>query len=66
MPTKKRRPTAYQYEPLVTPSTWHGDELRFALRLTQIIDDLYQKYGAVRAENVALRERLKELEDANA
>lgn len=44
----KRRPTTYQYEPLVTPSKWQGDELRFSVRLTQILDDLYQKFSSLR------------------
>lgn len=49
----KRRATTYQYEPLITPSAWHGDERQFSIRLTQIVDDLYQKYSA-------LRQKLKE------
>lgn len=44
----KRRLTTYQYEPLVTPSKWQGDELRFSVRLTQILDDLYQKFSSLR------------------
>ena len=47
MATKKAK-QPYQYEPLVTPSSWRGDEQRFSIRLTQIIDDLYQKYSALR------------------
>jgi hypothetical protein len=35
----------FQYEPLVTPKNWRDDEKRFAIRLTQIIDDLYAKVG---------------------
>lgn len=46
MAKKARQP--YQYEPLVTPSTWKGDEQRFSIRLTQIIDDLYQKVSSLR------------------
>ena len=64
--SQKRRTVPYQYEPLVTPASWHGDELRFAIRLTQIVDDLYQKYSALREENTSLRKRVAELEDANA
>ena len=63
----KRRVTTYQYEPLVTPSKWKGDELRFSIRLTQILDDLYQKYSALREENTKLKKRISELEaDLNA
>ena len=35
----------YQYEPLITPRNWREDEKRFALRLTQILDDVYAKLG---------------------
>ena len=47
MATKKAK-QPYQYEPLVTPSSWRDDEQRFSIRLTQIIDDLYQKYSGLR------------------
>lgn len=63
---QNRRAVPYQYEPLVTPGGWHGSELQFAIRLTQIVDDLYQKYGALREENEAIKKRVKELENANA
>lgn len=39
---------ANQYEPLVTPAGWTGDEKRFAVRLTQILDELYERVGGVR------------------
>lgn len=47
---QRNRPsrTPYQYEPLVTPSSWKGEELQYAIRLTQIIDDLYGKLGFTR------------------
>ena len=38
----------FQYEALVTPSSWRDVEQRFSFRLTQIIDDVYQKYSALR------------------
>lgn len=44
---KRTRPL-YQYEPLVTPTSWVGDEQQFSIRLTQILDDLYQKVGTLR------------------
>ncbi len=37
-----------QYEPLVTPAGWTGDEKRFAVRLTKILDELYERVGGVR------------------
>ena len=45
---------ANQYEPLVTPAGWTGDEKRFAVRLTQILDELYERVGAVRKTGNAL------------
>lgn len=56
MATSKRQNAAYQYEPLVTPGGWRGDELRYAIRLTQIIDDLYQKYGVLKNGQTAAPE----------
>jgi len=50
-----KKATGYQYEPPVTPKKWVGEEKQFAMRLTQIADDLYNKYGK-------LLERVKELE----
>lgn len=48
MQQKKKARTPYQYEPLVTPNSWKGDELQYAVRLTQIVDDLYAKFGSLR------------------
>ena len=59
---KSKRTIPYQYEPLVTPRGWNGEELRFALRLTQILDDLYQKYSSLKQENSDLKKRLEKLE----
>lgn len=39
------RRTQYQYEPLVTPESWQGEERRFALRLGMILDALHQRVG---------------------
>lgn len=45
-----RKPNrTYQYEPLITPSHWTEDEQRFSQRLTQIVDDLYAKFGAMKS-----------------
>lgn len=54
-----RKPqNVYQYEPLITPSGWAGDERQLVLRLTQIVDDLYAKISL-------LQRRVKELEAKN-
>ena len=53
---KNRKPQrVYQHEPLVAPFRWTGDERQLVIRLSQILDDVYQKYGALEA-------RVKELE----
>lgn len=49
----KKRVTQYQYEPPITPRHWSGDELNYAVKLSQTLDDIYNKYSA-------LREALKE------
>lgn len=48
MATTKRRATQYQYEPPVTPRQWAGDEERYAIRMAQLLDDIYNKYGQLR------------------
>lgn len=54
-----RKPqNVYQYEPLITPPSWAGDERQLVLRLTQIVDDLYAKISL-------LQRRVKELEAKN-
>ena len=48
MTEKNRRGAVMaQYEPLVTPEKWTGDEKRFALRLTQLLDELFARQSAV-------------------
>lgn len=56
MATRRKPQSVYQYEPLITPSRWTGEERQLVQRLTQIVDDLYGKVGKLQA-------RLKELED---
>ena len=51
----RRTNRTYQYEPLVTPSNWTGDAQRYAIRLSQILDDLYNKVGnAKKVENTVV------------
>lgn len=52
----KKRVTQYQYQPPITPRHWSGDELNYAVRLSQTLDDIYNKYSA-------LRTALKEIEE---
>jgi len=47
----------YQYEPLITPETWQDSARRFALRLTELMDMLFQRIGS-------LERRLRALEAA--
>lgn len=37
--------TAHQYEPLCAPESWGADGRRFVVRLTEILDDIYRRYG---------------------
>lgn len=58
---RKRTSTEQSYEPLVTPESWKGDELRFSVRLTQILDGLFARLRAMRAE---LADKLGKTEQA--
>ena len=51
---KRTTQSTYQYEPLVTPAKWQGDERRFSIRLSQLLDDLFGKYGTVSSKVKAL------------
>lgn len=51
---KRRCASICQYEPLMTPEKWSGDEKRFALRLTQLMDELFEKQSALQRRIAAL------------
>lgn len=51
---KRRHASICQYEPLMTPEKWSGDEKRFALRLTQLMDELFEKQSALQRRIAAL------------
>lgn len=53
---RKKANQAYQHEPAVPPTGWYGDERRYAIKIGQLFDDLYNKYGA-------LLKRVEKLED---
>ena len=40
---RKQTASGQGYEPLVTPAEWKGDELRFSVRLTQILDSIFAR-----------------------
>jgi len=54
---KRRRASGSQYEPLTTPEKWSGDEKRFALRLTQLMDELFAKQSAMQKRIAALESK---------
>lgn len=66
MQMKNRRAAlaASRYEPLTTPQGWNGDEKRFVLRLTQLMDQLFEKQADLSARVAALEKRLEQ-EDGN-
>jgi len=46
-----------QYEPLITPDSWQGAEKRYAIRLTQILDELHRRMTAMETKIKALEEQ---------
>ena len=66
MHTRDRRAaqSASRYEPLNTPQNWSGDEKRFVLRLTQLMDRLFEKQ-ADHEKRIAALEKRMEQEDSN-
>lgn len=57
---KRRRASLPQYEPLRTPGKWTEEEKRFALRLTQLLDELFEKQSAMLRRIAALEKAQKE------
>lgn len=57
---RRRRASLTQYEPLKTPGKWQDDEKRFALRLTQLLDELFEKQSAMLRRIAALEKAQKE------
>ena len=56
---KRKSALMSQYEPLVMPEKWVGDEKRFALRLTQLLDELFARQAAL-SRRIAALEAKKE------
>ena len=46
----------YQHEPIYPPRTWNDEECRFVYSIERLLDEIYQKIGA-------LTERVKALEE---
>lgn len=44
----RTRNTSYQHDPLVIPSRWEEEEKRFALRLRDLIENLFKKIGGMK------------------
>lgn len=45
-----------QHEPLVTPQNWQGDERRFAIRLHQLLEELFHMQRVLMNRISALEE----------
>ncbi|MDO4354938.1 MAG: hypothetical protein Q4E13_00330 [Clostridia bacterium] len=59
--------TTYQYEPLPVPKDWSPEEKRFAARLSDVLDDIYLKWGRI-GENLlsgGLRQTIRNKADAS-
>ena len=61
---RKRTSTEQSYEPLVTPENWKGDELRFSVRLTQILDGLFARLRAMCTELIGKLGRTEQAADS--
>ncbi len=44
--------TIHQYEPLRAPESWDEDGRRFVVRLTEILDDIYRRYGRLGLKDI--------------
>jgi len=53
---RKQHQITYQHEPLRTPAAWQGEERRFAIRLGQLVEQLF-------LNQQRLSQRLKILEE---
>ncbi len=64
--SKRRYRTVHQYEPLLAPESWGEDGRRFVARLTEILDDIYRRYGRLSLGDVdaAFRGTVSGLSDA--
>ena len=51
---KRRNQSVSRYEPITAPEKWTGDERRFAIRLTQLMDELYERHAALNRRIAAL------------
>lgn len=60
--------STYQYEPLPIPSHWSREERQFAQRLTDVLDDIYLKWGRISEKELssALRQTIRGKADASA
>jgi len=48
-----------QYEPLVTPADWKNDARRFAIRLSELLDLLFERQGRLERRLHALEKAQK-------
>lgn len=56
----KYRQTRYQYEPLMIPQGWKDGEKRLVIRLTEVLDGLFDRLGRLEKRIQALEKAQEE------
>lgn len=63
---KKRKPqSVYQYEPLITPSHWQGEERQLVVRLTQLFDQLFARKQTAASGSVDVSGLVKSVDNVS-
>ena len=60
---QRKAPALSQYEPLITPDGWSGEERHFALGVTKLMDQLFQKQASLHARIAALEKQQEKEEN---
>ncbi len=49
---EKRYVSTHQYEPLRAPANWTAEERRFIQQLSDVLDDIYRRFGRLRIQDL--------------